>query len=101
MSTRSRLATVARRHGLEAILLFGSRARGDARPGSDWDLCVSAPGRRVDEIALIGDLADAVQGDVDLCIFERAGPALKGTVAREGSLCTGPASGSNGCACAA
>jgi uncharacterized protein len=27
----------------EAVLLFGSRARGDERPDSDWDLCVVLP----------------------------------------------------------
>ncbi len=27
----------------EAVLLFGSRARGDCRRGSDWDLCVVLP----------------------------------------------------------
>lgn len=27
----------------EAIVLFGSRARGDARPESDWDLCIVLP----------------------------------------------------------
>ena len=25
---------------VERVILFGSRARGDHRPGSDWDLCV-------------------------------------------------------------
>ena len=34
------------RHGLrvERILLFGSRARGEARPDSDWDLYVLVDG---------------------------------------------------------
>ncbi len=27
----------------EAVILFGSRARGDHRPDSDWDLCVVLP----------------------------------------------------------
>tara|TARA_R110002020_G_scaffold87051_1_gene214882 strand:- start:408 stop:800 length:393 start_codon:yes stop_codon:yes gene_type:complete len=29
--------------GAEAIILFGSRARGDNGPDSDWDLCVILP----------------------------------------------------------
>lgn len=29
---------------LRGVVLFGSRARGDARPGSDWDLLVVARG---------------------------------------------------------
>lgn len=35
-----RLAAATR---AEAVVLFGSRARGDAREGSDWDLCVLLP----------------------------------------------------------
>lgn len=34
---------LARATGAEAVLLFGSRARGDWRPDSDWDLCVVLP----------------------------------------------------------
>jgi len=41
-------AVEALRKGLEnrlvAVVLFGSRARGDARPDSDWDLLVIAKG---------------------------------------------------------
>lgn len=36
-----------RRHGARRIWLFGSRARGEAAPGSDWDFLVEfvhAPG---------------------------------------------------------
>ncbi len=29
---------------IRAVLLFGSRARGDARPDSDWDICVVVDG---------------------------------------------------------
>lgn len=34
------LAELARRHGAVRLVLFGSRARGDAAPGSDIDLAV-------------------------------------------------------------
>ncbi len=34
------LAELARRHGAARLVLFGSRARGDAAPGSDIDLAV-------------------------------------------------------------
>jgi predicted nucleotidyltransferase len=36
----ARLAEATR---AEAVLLFGSRARGEAGPDSDWDLCVLLP----------------------------------------------------------
>lgn len=34
---------LARHTGAEAVVLFGSRARGDASRSSDWDLCVILP----------------------------------------------------------
>lgn len=34
---------LAERTGAEAVVLFGSRARGDHGPDSDWDLCVILP----------------------------------------------------------
>ena len=83
------IARIARRYGLDAVVLFGSRARGDAAPDSDLDLCVSAPRLGSRELALIEDLADATRADVDVCIFERIGPSLAGCVAREGVLLYG------------
>lgn len=35
------IADCARAHGLDVVVLFGSRARGDHRPKSDVDLAVS------------------------------------------------------------
>ena len=34
------VAPVARRHGVERVYLFGSRARGDNRPDSDYDFLI-------------------------------------------------------------
>ncbi|HXY57753.1 MAG TPA: nucleotidyltransferase domain-containing protein [Methylocystis sp.] len=34
---------LARATDAEAVLLFGSRARGEDRPDSDWDLCIILP----------------------------------------------------------
>lgn len=36
----SQLVALARRHGAEKLVLFGSRARGDHKPRSDIDLAV-------------------------------------------------------------
>lgn len=71
------LARIARRHGLRAIVLFGSRAHGTARPGSDMDLCVvgGRPGPR--DFDLIAELSTALGQNVDLVRFERAGPLLR------------------------
>lgn len=37
------LARIEEKYHPEQVWLFGSRARGDARPTSDWDLLVVAP----------------------------------------------------------
>jgi uncharacterized protein len=37
------LARIVERYRPEQVWLFGSRARGDARPDSDWDLFIVAP----------------------------------------------------------
>lgn len=40
---RRAAAHLAAHTGAEAVILFGSRARGDNAEGSDWDLCVILP----------------------------------------------------------
>jgi uncharacterized protein len=44
---------------LERVLLFGSRARGDARPDSDWDVAVFLRGYDggLDELFRLADLS--------------------------------------------
>lgn len=45
---RQRIAEICDRYGVVELLLFGSRARGDAGPGSDVDLLYTlAPGRHL------------------------------------------------------
>lgn len=68
------------------VILFGSRAIGDATERSDIDLAVSAPGidfRRWAEIAAAVDEAPTLL-DVDLVWLEDAGVALRETVAATG-----------------
>jgi len=81
----------------ERIYLFGSRARGDARPDSDWDVLVvvaasQIPGHRRDAVAL-----RALRGlrvSVDVLVLTREEfegkldvlCSLPATVAREGRL---------------
>lgn len=43
------LARIQAKYDPLAVWLFGSRARGDARPGSDWDLLVVVPDHVPDE----------------------------------------------------
>lgn len=47
---RAAVAAVEARPGIEAVVLFGSRARGGrARPGSDWDVAILARAGAVEE----------------------------------------------------
>ena len=70
-----------------AVILFGSRARGDASPGSDFDVClVPAPGTG-DRFDLtqkqIEYLADA---DVDLAVFHLLPLAIRSRLLKEGKV---------------
>ena len=79
------VAAVAARHAaLELLLLFGSRARGRAREGSDWDFgYLSRPGLDVDQ--LLADLVTVTRSDrVDLVDLGRAGGQLRLRAARDG-----------------
>ena len=57
------------REDVRLAMLFGSRARGCARPGSDVDLAVEAPG--VDLWTLAADLSQAVGLEVDVVDLPR------------------------------
>ncbi|MBX3705057.1 MAG: nucleotidyltransferase domain-containing protein [Pseudomonadales bacterium] len=70
-----------------AIYLFGSAARGDARPNSDLDIALlTAPGGIIsDTLGLMADLAGALGREVDLVDLRRASDVLRMQVLREGS----------------
>ena len=60
---RAAAAAVARTPGLFAAVLYGSRARGDHRPDSDWDIAfVAADERRGDVAAAARELGGALPG---------------------------------------
>ena len=72
--------------GLDLLILFGSRARGDARPGADWDF-----GYLADEAAdipgLLAALVEALEDDrVDLVDLRRASGLLRYRAACDGLL---------------
>jgi len=71
-------AAAAAEPSVRAAWLFGSRARGEARPGSDLDVAIltaaGAPGGVADRFA--ATIARTTGLDVDVCRFERAGPVL-------------------------
>jgi len=68
------------------VILFGSRARGDAEPRSDVDLAVDAPGLDAREWLRLADLAE--QADtllkVDLVRLDEAPAELRARIEAEG-----------------
>jgi predicted nucleotidyltransferase len=72
-----RLDALCEQHGIAVLTVFGSTARGDEEP-RDLDIAVlHRPGRRVDYPALIGDLQQAADTDIDLAVLDGAGPVLR------------------------
>lgn len=80
---REALAMIPR---LGLAILFGSRARGNARPDSDVDVAISAdpPLSGREESELGAALERAAGTSVDLVDLERAAPALRWRIARDG-----------------
>jgi predicted nucleotidyltransferase len=77
-------ALAAAAPGLRLLLLFGSRARGDATPGSDWDLGYIAE-RDFDPDALLAEFISRLNTEhVDLVNLERASGLLRYHAAAEG-----------------
>jgi len=74
--------------GLAAAYLFGSRAREDARPGSDIDLAVLTLGNLdpVERWKLQEDLAAQAHQNVDLVDLRRASTVMRVQVLRDGRL---------------
>lgn len=72
--------------GLDVLLLFGSRARGQAHEHSDWDFgYLGAPS--LDVSGLLADLVAATGSDrVDLVDLGRASGVLRFQAARDGQV---------------
>jgi predicted nucleotidyltransferase len=79
------IAAVAARHpGLSLMVVFGSRARGDATDRSDWDLGYLA-GEHVDPDAILADLVSAIGTErIDLVDLSRASGLVRFRAARDG-----------------
>jgi uncharacterized protein len=70
------------RREVRLALLFGSRARGQARPDSDADVAVL--GENLDLLDLAADLSDAAKVEVDVVDIRDPGYPLLNALLRDG-----------------
>lgn len=80
----AKIAAVCRCYGVKELALFGSAARGDSRPDSDFDLLVEflpeAEVDLVDHLAAESELSDILGRWVDLVSKRALRPTLREAV---------------------
>ena len=76
---RQKILQIAASHGARDVRIFGSMARGEARPDSDLDLLVKLdPGQSLlDLIALKQDLEDLIGRKVDVLTEAAISPYIR------------------------
>jgi predicted nucleotidyltransferase len=72
--------------GLDLLVLFGSRARGDARPDSDWDFGFIARSDFAPEAFVARLVAQLRTERIDLADLDRGGALLRFRAARDGKV---------------
>lgn len=84
-SKRREILDVAARHGARNVRLFGSTARGEARPDSDIDLLVEMDADRslLDLVGLGQDLEALLAHKVDVLTDASLHPALRDRILAE------------------
>ena len=79
-------SVAARQRGLTLLVLFGSRARGDAAAHADWDFGFLSDSS-VDPLTIMAALAEAVGSErLDLVDLARTSGLLRYRAARDGVL---------------
>ena len=92
---RTAAETVASIRGIEAVVLFGSRARGTAQASSDWDIAILSHASAQDEKAAMKRLgtlelvAPIVMKPESIEAYCNLGTRLEAAIARQGKLIAG------------
>lgn len=77
LADRGGLDELCERHGIAVLTVFGSAARGHPAP-RDLDVGVLLRrGTKPQLLALIGDLQDAADTDIDLVLLNNGGPVIR------------------------
>jgi hypothetical protein len=76
---REEIVEIAQRYGASNVRVFGSRARGEARPDSDVDILVTVGERTslLDIIAIKQDLEDLLGSTVHLVTEDAISPYIR------------------------
>lgn len=82
------VGAIAAEYGILRVYLFGSRARGDNRPDSDYDFCIVAPeGMGLFKMGgFYGKLEEALGTEVDVISEKAMSEDFSREVRRDGRL---------------
>jgi hypothetical protein len=82
---RDAILAIATRHGVTAVRVFGSFARGNAGPESDLDLLIERGEHRTPFFpgGLVADLEQELGRKVDVTSTSALHPSLRGEILRE------------------
>lgn len=85
VSSREKILTVAARHGVTSVRVFGSFARGEAREDSDLDLLIERGPERTPFFpgGLIADLQELLRRRVDVATENALPVRIREQVLRE------------------
>ena len=82
---KSEIRSIAERHGAGNVRVFGSVARGDARPDSDVDFLIDIIGPTTPWFpgSLLADLEETLDRRVDVVIARSLQPSLRDSILKE------------------